>query len=194
MGANPMKFLKLFCFMLFCGVVFSGMATAADYVNIGDPTAEMAHNALSWGPSEPGTSGGSFGGIAGWPGTCAVVWHPNDDNPLAEVDMNFSGGTELITFQHLDGPADDSFDVYVEGVYLWSYTDSGDPGEYWHTNGFPYTPASGAGAYTVGFVATGQKWGSFDTYGQVAIAGVWVGDGPVATDNSTWGSVKSLFR
>lgn len=189
-----MKLFKVICLVISVVALMAGAAMASDYVDIGDPVSEAAHNALGWGPSEPGATGGNFGGIASWPGTCAAVWHPNDDDALAEVDMNFSGGTELITFQHLDGPADDSFDVWVEGSVVWSYTDSGDPGEYWHTNGFPYTPASGAGAYTVGFVATGQKWGSFDTYGQVAVAGVWIGDGPVATDNSTWGGVKSLFR
>ena len=183
-----------FCFLFVAFVfVIGGAAWASDYVDIGNPTSEAAHNAVGWGPSEPVATGGNFGGIATWPGTCAVIWHPNDDDPLAEVDMTFSGSSEVVSFQHLDGPADDSFDVYIEGVKVWSYADSGNSGEYWHVNGFTYNPGP-AGDYTVAFLATGNKWGSFATYGQVAFAGVWVGDGPVPAEQSTWGSVKSLYR
>jgi hypothetical protein len=197
-----MKINSLCCLVVALVLVIGGAAMAADYVDIGNPTSEAAHSANGWGPSEPGTSGGNFGGIANWPGVCAVAWEVDNvyDNRRAEVNMLFSGASEQVTFQHLDGPANDSFQVWVENVMIWSYTDSGDPGEFWHVDGFKYTPSPADmgppsnGLLTVAFVATGDKWASFDTFGQVAIAGVWVEGGPVPVDKSTWGSVKSLYR
>ena len=187
-----MKVFKIICFALSFVLVVSGVALATDYVNIGDPASEAAHGAAGWGPPEPGTSGGNWGGIASWPGVCAVMWDASDDNPLAEVNMLFSGGPQLLKFQHLDGLGDDSFDVFVEGVYVGSYADAGNDGEYWYVNGFTVSPA--AGLRTVGFVATGTKWAHFDTYGQVAIAGIWIDSGPVPSEKSTWGELKSLYR
>lgn len=188
-----MKTNCLCCLVVAFVLVIGGAAMAADYVDIGNPTSEATHNPQSWGPIEPATSGGSWGGIAGWGGTCRVIWSSSDASVDAEVDMNFSGMPELVSFKHLDGSADDSFDVFIEGVNVWSYSDSGIPGENWYVNGFTYDPGD-AGMYTVAFVATGQAWPSWGTYGQVAFEGVWVAGGPVPLEKSTWGEVKSLFR
>ena len=172
---------------------------AADYVDIGNPTSEATHNPVSWGPIEPNTNPGSWGGIGSWPGTCRVIWSSADQSPLgagsrsAEVDMYFSGGPEVISFEHLEGPADDSFDVYVEAVNVKSYPDSGNPGESWYVDGFTHNPGP-AGFYTVAFVATGTQWSSWGTFGQVAFSGVWISSGPVSDEKSTWGNVKSLYR
>ncbi|RKX27971.1 MAG: hypothetical protein DRP71_17855 [Verrucomicrobia bacterium] len=190
-----MKFYKLSWIVFSFVFVLAGAAMAADYVDIGNVPSETAHNAQGWGPIEPATNPGSWGGIADWGGTCRVIWDSSDNDPLAEVDMAFTGLPEIVSFKHLNGPADDSFDVWIENTNVYSYSDSGDPGEYWHVDGFSYTPLPGAEPkLTVAFVATGQAWPSFGTYGQVAFEGVWVAGGPVSLEKGSWGSVKSLFR
>jgi len=191
-----MKTNSLCCLVVAFVFVIGGAALAADYVDIGNPTSEAGHNLQSWGPPEPATNPGSWGGIAGLPnggGTCRVIWSPSDGTITAEVELNFSGLAEIVSFMHLDGIADDTFDVYVDGTLIGTYADSGNPGENWYINGFTHTPAS-SGMKTVGFTARGIAWPSWGTYGQVAIAGVWISSGPVAVEESTWGDVKSLFR
>lgn len=194
-----MKILKVIGLVLSAVALMSVTATASDYVDIGNPASEAGYNPVSWGPPEPATSGGSWGGIADWPGTCRVIWSPNDQSPdgagsiSAEVDMFFSGNPEIISFKHLDGFADESFDVFIEGFLIWSYTDSGTTAEKWYVNGFTHNPGP-AGLYTVAFVARGAMGPDWGTVGQVAISGVWISGGPVATDQSSWGSMKALFR
>ena len=194
-----MKLLRVIGLVVFVVAFTAVVAMASDYVNVGNPAAEVGYNLVSWGPVEPATSGGSWGGIADWPGSCRVIWSPADQSPggagsiSAEVDMFFSGSAEIVSFQHLDGFADESFTVFVEGVPLWSYSDTGTTEETWYVNGFTHNPGP-AGLYTVAFVATGPMGPDWDSVGQVAIAGIWISGGPVATENSSWGSMKSLFR
>ncbi|MCK9995664.1 MAG: hypothetical protein KAH56_05200 [Candidatus Krumholzibacteria bacterium] len=189
-----MRFYKLSCFVFSFVLVLGGTAMAVDSVDIGLVSSETGHNLVSWGPVEPSTHGGSFGGID----HCRAIW-TNFDTPIpasndAYIDMSFAGGPELVSFKHLDGPADDSFEVWMGGNVVFTYLDIGLSGERWYVSGFNYTPPS-AGVYTVRFEATGQAWSSWGTYGQVCIAGIWVGPGgPVASEMSSWGNVKSLFR
>ncbi|RKZ06062.1 hypothetical protein DRQ32_11630, partial [bacterium] len=100
-----MKFYKLSWIVFSFVFVLAGAAMAADYVDIGNVPSETAHNAQGWGPIEPATNPGNWGGIASWPipGTCRVIWSPTDNTLLAEVDMLFSGLPEIVSFQHLDG-------------------------------------------------------------------------------------------
>ncbi len=189
---------KFSCFVVSFVLVFAGAALAVDQVDIGLPASEVGHNLQSWGPIEPLTHGGSYGGID----HCRAIWSNFDIlNPPAPhtstdafIDMNFAGGPELVSFKHLDGPADDSFEVWMAGVRVFTYTDPGNPGERWYVSGFNYTPAT-SGVHTVRFKAIGPKWGSWGTYGQVCFAGVWIGPGgPVPVDTSSWSNVKALFR
>ena len=193
-----MRFYKFSCFVFSFVLLLCGAAMAVDSVDIGLPASETGHNLQSWGPIEPLTHGGSYGGID----HCRAIWsnfdiltppapHTSTD---AFIDMNFAGGPELVSFKHLDGPADDSFKVWINNVLQFAYMDSNLPGERWYVSGFNYTPAA-AGIVTVRFEAIGPAWGSWGTYGQVCIAGVWVGPGgPVANEESSWGNVKALFR
>jgi len=72
----------------------------------------------------------------------------------------------------LNGIADDSFDVYVDGTQVYTYTDNqpaSDP-ELWFTHNIDLTPyAIPCGTHTVKIDATGVQWPSFNTYGQLAI-------------------------
>ncbi len=191
-----MGFCKFSFFIVSFMVLLTGAVIANDFVDIGLPSSETGHNLQGWGPIEPATSGGAYGGID----HCRAIWTsgetpiPDGRFDTAYIDMNFVGGPELVSFQHLDGPADDSFEIWMGTTLVYSYTDSGLSGERWYVDGFNYTPAA-AGTYTLRFEATGVQWSSWATYGQVAIAGIWIGPGgPVPVETGSWGAVKSLFR
>ena len=189
-----MKFCRLNLLVLSFVFVIAGTALAVDQVDIGLPSSEAGHNLVSWGPIEPATSGGNYGGIT----DCRAIWS-NGDTPVpgsvdAFIDLNFAGGPELISFRHLSGPADDSFEVWINGILVYTYTDPNLPGETWYVQGFTYTPAA-PGVVTVRFEAIGPQWPNWGTYGQVCFDGIWVGpNGPVATEADSWGGVKALFR
>jgi len=57
---------------LYCG---EG-SVLCDSVDIGDTTSEAGHNLLGWGPIEPTTSGGGYGGIT----DCRATWEPTDSS------------------------------------------------------------------------------------------------------------------
>lgn len=48
--------------------------TLLDSVNVGDPLGEVGHGLVGWGPVEPATSGGTWGGHDD--GTIRVTWRP----------------------------------------------------------------------------------------------------------------------
>lgn len=144
-------------------------AMAALYtVDIGTPTSEAGYNLQGWGPVEPTTHGGNYGGIAtdplSWDGLCRVIWDSSDDDPSAS--LTFSTPVNSVTIRHLTGLADDSFNVNVYGgSVLWgSIDDTTSSTEVWTTS-----TLDGAASKTITLTATGAKWSGFDTYGQVAI-------------------------
>ncbi len=186
-----MKTIKLPCFVLSFVLLLAGTTLAADYVDIGKPGSEAGHNLVSWGPIEPANSGGAYGGID----DCRAIWSsldtPTPGSVDAFVDMNFAGGSEVVSFKHLDGPADDSFEVWIDSTMMFVYNDSGLPGETWYISGFSVSVS--AGIHTVRFEALGPQWSGWGTYGQVCISEVGVGSA-VPTENTTWDNVKSLYR
>jgi hypothetical protein len=76
------------------------------------------------------------------------------------------------TIRHLDGIANDTFDVHVDGVYWGTYTDSITSPETWLTTGFSGTPGS-----TLTITSTAPPWQYHGTYGQLAID--WVQAQPI---------------
>ena len=78
----------------------AGSALGALYtVEIGTPASEDLYNPVGWGPIEPSTHGGNYGGIAtdplSWDGLCRVIWEKlnaigvlDDVSPL-QVPGNF---------------------------------------------------------------------------------------------------------
>lgn len=73
----------------------------------------------------------------------------------------------------LDGIANDSFDVYVDGVHVYTYTDMppvNDP-ETWQIHAIDLTPFNilCSGTRTVTINATGPQWSGWQTYGQLGI-------------------------
>lgn len=183
MTSRTINSLVLVAGILVCGAVF-----AADHVDIGDPASEAGYVMSGWGPVEPANSGGGYGGID----HCRAIWSQLDGNRWAQINLHFDGGPEQVKFKHLEGIADDGFTVAVDGTVHYTHSEAGTT-EAWYISGFDVSVT--AGFHTVEFVATGDMWGSWDLYGQVCIAEVWVGDGgPIANEPLTWSRVKALFR
>ena len=63
------KFLISICALILIFGVAIAEAVYIDTVDIGDPTSEASHNLYGWGPIEPFTHGGSWGGAV----NCRVI-------------------------------------------------------------------------------------------------------------------------
>ena len=60
-----------------------GPKILCDSVDMGKTASEAGHNIFDWGPIEPSTSGGNWGGID----DCRAVWTSSDQYTYAEVDL-----------------------------------------------------------------------------------------------------------
>jgi len=159
-----------------------------DSVDIGSGTLEAAHGVSfpDWGPIEPTTHGGNWGGFGTSGEDCRVVWHaagdPTPGYATLTLDTGGAGFARHIVLRVLDGIADDSFNVYVKNpggdwALVYSYTDS-YTSEEWIVHDIYSFPA-GKGQFTaieIKIEATGDAWGSFNTYGQLAVDWVEVYD------------------
>jgi hypothetical protein len=142
-----------------------GQAWALYFVDIGTPASEAAYYPEGWGPIQPDTSGGNWGGIASDPLSpdkkARVMWEATDD---PSASLTFPTSITAMAVRHLKGLADDSFDVEV-GVASWgSAVDNVSDSEVWAISSFMGTPGK-----KLTLTATGEAWSGFDTYGQVAI-------------------------
>lgn len=183
-----MRFRYSFWLALPVLICFSSLAFAVDYVDVGNTSSEAGHNMLSWGPVEPFTSGGAYGGID----DCRAIWSSLDGSVNAFVDMDFGDGNNVqVAFKHLEGQADDSFNVFIDGVWQFTHTECTTT-EIWFVSGFTVTVTPGI--HTLEFVAVGPQWSSWATYGQMCFSDIWVGMDVVPDEADTWGGVKSLFR
>jgi len=166
-------------------VLFVAPAMAASnvvlcQVDIGDDTSEAGHNLNGWGDVEPDSSKGNWGGFIEGEENCRVIWEADDDKE-ATITLDRCcerGAAKAIEVRHLDGIADDSFDIYVKDVHgSWVKIGSwaGSPGsENWVVTTFDIPNGKvlqldRGRAIEVKFVATGDPWSGFNTYGQVAI-------------------------
>ena len=164
-----------------------------DSVDIGESASEAEHNVAfpDWGPVEPTTHGGNWGGIGSEtpPGTCRVVWHAAGDTSgrsatftLDTTALGEAGFARHIVLRVLDGIADDSFNVYVKNLggdwaLVYSYCDSSDS-EVWVEHDIYSFPAGKGQSTTIEIKieATGAAWSGFGTYGQLAVDWVEVWD------------------
>jgi len=181
------------------GVSADSAPVLVDSVDVGLPASETGHALSGWGPIEPATSGGNWGGGSS-DGTLRVTWSPTE--PLGGDDsersafltltnpMGYQLGTLVLDV--LDGQAlpDDSFEVYVNGTLLYTY-DTGEPtSEIWVTHtidlvnpaassrtpvisGSDIYPGTGISPYPTTLVieikCIGPKWSNFGTYGQLGV-------------------------
>jgi hypothetical protein len=154
-----------------------------DFVDIGDPVDEIGYDISEpdWGPPEPFTNGGGWGGIgAGM--RCRVVWHAAGDTSGRSATLTLDTTANSITakarhivLRVLDGFADDSFNVYVKNpggdwALVYSYSDSSDS-EVWKVHDIYSFPAGKGQGTTIEIMieATGAAWSGFGKYGQLAV-------------------------
>lgn len=159
-----------------CGQQCPEPGTTLDEINVGDDGSMTSHNAMGWF-NFPGI--GNYGG--GDPtGTYvfAMIGGDDDDNDVCDteessatfvMDAGACTATELVV-RHLDGSANDSFDVYVNGNLIDSYAGNQYTGEEWTETSFDLGIYSFSGTATIELDVTGNyPWGSCPTYGQGAV-------------------------
>jgi len=148
------------------------ITAVVDYVDIGDPTSEATHIVNGFGPVEPLTHGGGWGSPAD--GTCRVIWSnvaPDDGGSSASFTMdNPYLNADLLQISVLNGIANDDFDVFVNGDYMYTYIHDPDTTERWVTHSIDVSAYSDQPVLTIELNATGPAWASFDPYGQVAVS------------------------
>jgi len=142
-----------------------------DFVNIGIVSSETDHNLDGW--TDLWTWGGGYGG--GDDGSLRLLMGPGDgcSEIYESASLTLDAGTNYaneVTFRHLDGSADDSFDVYINNTLIGHYT-AGLQGEIWVTSTFNFS--STTGEFTIKFVATEPSNNWCTGWGQVAFS--WIG-------------------
>jgi len=164
MKAKPILTI-LFIFMLVPCLTASARADCAtvDYVDIGDPDSESGHAMAGWGPIEPATSGGHYGGID----NCRPIYAPEDGDDWATIDLDFGDdptACKIFTIHHLDGHGRDAFEVYIDDDLVHVYAGDDLTTEHWYQLVLDvcYT-----GVRTVRFVSTEPQWSGWSTYGQM---------------------------
>lgn len=139
-----------------------------DRLNLGDELSDSLHDISGWSTANlPGNYGG------GDDGTYRQVIEESLCNEAARTaGFKLHAGTRkvnLLTLKVLDGMSNqDSFNVYVNGDLVGSYTDNNDSVETWETVNIPLNNLSGL--LEVELEATGDIWPSCSTYGQLAVS------------------------
>ena len=148
-----------------------------DSIDVGDSSSVsmQAHNAQKWfDDPQNGNYGNRDGGE-----TIAMIGGDDDNNGYCdtnESDATFEldAGTETankLIIRHLDGSANDSFNVYVDSVQVGNYVGNQYSGnEVWVTTTFDLGTHFFTGKKTIKLDITGDyPWNSCLTYGQGAI-------------------------
>ncbi|RZN42783.1 MAG: DUF3344 domain-containing protein [Methanophagales archaeon ANME-1-THS] len=148
------------------------LTAVVDSVNIGDPASEAAHTLYGFGPIEPLTHGGGWGGADD--GNLRVIW--TDDAPddggrnarfiLANPYLN----AKVLQLRVLNGIANDDFTVSVNGNLVYTYIHDPDITERWVTHSIDVSAYSSSSTLTIEMNATGEKWSGWDTYGQIGVS------------------------
>lgn len=155
----------------FVGGVAAGSSSCPpsllDSVNIGNLTSETGHNLQGWtniwagyGWSGPDGNMRLIWGDGGEPATPEYNW--------ASVDLDAGCKTALsLKMQHLDGAADDGFNVYVNNTLVGTYVDQYSSNT-WTSTVFDLSAWNFTGLLTVKLEATAPMWRWGHIYGQVA--------------------------
>lgn len=146
----------------------SGEYYFSDFVDIGLEASEAGHNLIGWGDvwNLDGSSG--WGGHAG---DLRVVWEPggNEDAKEASLTMTSKGKNKEIIIKHLDGFADDGFELFINEELIGTYVDDYSS-ETWVETAFSIPKKiSNSHNIVVKIVATGDAWSGQGTYGQLAV-------------------------
>ncbi len=147
-------------------------AFLAELCDLGTAAGEAGFILSDWGPIEPTTNPGGWGGIISDPQSydklCRTVWSTGNAN---WASITFNEKIYYLEIRHLDGIApDDSFDVYVDNNLWGHYTSNLDTtNEIWLITAFMGQPSWYGTTSTVTIVSTGAAWGGFQPYGQLGI-------------------------
>ncbi len=157
-------FVTIFALVVLLLVATPTKAYLAELVDLGTPAGEAGYTIIGWGTPPP-PSGTSWGGLAtdfqSWDNLCRTVWGPDENTTSASI--TFNAKILAVEIRHLDGIADDSFTVDVDGSPWGSYADAGST-EIWKITAFTGTPG-----YTLTITSTGPQWNGWATYGQLGI-------------------------
>ena len=143
-------------------------------VDIGKMNNEVA-SLLGWSKPQPKTSGGNWGGVSDptyWR-TVSCTYCKEGDSAYAFILAGEKPQT--IRIEHLDGIANDSFDVYVLDLWklikIGSYKDQySDGSEHIVKTDFNLTNSIHMfGFVEVKITLTGKHWSDYNKYGQLAI-------------------------
>lgn len=168
------------------------------FINIGDSISEVAHNLKGWGPVEPTTHGGNWGGIGddvsgadcdlpegqSCDGACRVAYNGEEqDHPkerAANLTFNLDKKIGLVRgmrIRALDGIANDDFMVFIKNrkenwVLVYTYESDPSTAEVWNVHNIQLHPRYWFHSHKpleVSIMATGDTWSSHGTYGQLGI-------------------------
>ena len=159
----------------------NGSTVLLDSVNIGDTTSESTHNLVDWSDIWSGC------GWCGPDGDMRLIW--GDGGETCDLENNWASVTldagavyaETLKVVHLDGAADDGFDVLVNDINVGTYLDKHSSNTWVTDTDFNISSWNFSGLLTIKFQATAPAWGGCGTYGQVAfnLIELW---GPATVD------------
>ena len=164
------KLIYLIVLTLILGLVLNGSSQSLvllDSVNIGDTTSEPGHNLDGW------TDIWSGCGWCGSDGNMRLIW--GDGGETCDLANNWASVTldagavcaKTLRVEHLDGAADDGFNVYVNDEPVGTYLDFYGSNT-WTASEFDISLGNYTGVLTIKLEATAPAWGGCGTYGQVA--------------------------
>jgi hypothetical protein len=150
-----------------------------DSVNIGNTASEAGHSLNDW------TNVWSGCGWCGPDGNMRLIWGDGGEtcdlaNNWASVTLDAgSAWAQTLRLSHLDGAADDGFNVFVNDDLVGTYVATPATQNVWYTDDFDISSGLYAGVLTIKLQATGIAWGGCGTYGQVAFDLIELYGGPV---------------
>jgi hypothetical protein len=186
-----MKKRVLIALMVTTGLVLSMLLVTAvganstyellDSVNIGDTTSEAGHNPIGWSNIWSGC------GWCGSDGNMRLIWGDGGEtcapeNNWASVTLDAGTGVgKILRMSHLEGAADDGFNIYVNDILVATDTDTHSSNT-WVTEEFDISTYGFSGLLTIKLEATAVAWNGCGTYGQVAF-----------NEIELWGSVLATI-
>jgi len=161
--------------LMVISVVWAAEGVLLDSIDLGSDGTEAGRTMDGWGRSATDETGGGYGGIG--LGGCRLIWdsadHGDGDREATVLLHPERGAAMGLKLYHLDGLADDSFDIYVEHangewVYVGHYHGPARTeawmGSFYDLSGIDF----GRGKdFRVKLVATGLAWSGWSTWGQV---------------------------
>ena len=143
-------------------------------VDFGNPESEGSHSLAGWGPIEPDTNGGNWGGCVS-PCNLRVVYAFEEGTDNSGKDASFVldfgvASQKELALRVLDGSDVDTFIVEIDGAQVYSYEGLGVE-ENWVEHVIDVNEYDGL--HTIRMVTTDYNtpsiWNYFDPYGHLGV-------------------------